>query len=91
MHILKLPSFFFINNTDAPHGDVLGRMKPLSVSSYNCSFNSLNSAGDKWYGALEMGVALRIRSMPNSTSQWGGKLGSSSEKISINSLMTNTS
>ena len=91
MHILKLPSFFFTNNTSASHGDELGLMKPLSVSSCNYFFNSLNSAEDKWYGALEMGVAPRTRSMPNSTSRWGGKSENSSGKTSTNSLMIGTS
>ena len=69
MHILKLPSFFFTNNTGALHSDKLGLIKPLSVSSYNCCFNSFNLVGDKQYGALEMGVAPGTRSMPNSTSR----------------------
>ena len=37
--------FFFTNNIEAPHGEVLERIKPLSNKSYNCPFNSLNLAG----------------------------------------------
>ena len=50
MHILREPSFFFTNNTGAPHGEILGLMKPLSRRSFNCSFNSFNSAGAILYG-----------------------------------------
>ena len=30
MNIMRQPSFFFMNNTGAPHGDILGLMRDLS-------------------------------------------------------------
>nr|GFD35146.1 hypothetical protein [Tanacetum cinerariifolium] len=41
------PSFFLTNNTRAPHGDELDRIKPFSDSSFSCSDNSFNSDGAK--------------------------------------------
>ncbi|GKA94903.1 retrotransposon protein, putative, unclassified [Tanacetum coccineum] len=40
IHILKESSFFLTNNTSAPHGDELGRIKPLSWSSLSWFDNS---------------------------------------------------
>ncbi|KAJ0439109.1 hypothetical protein HanHA300_Chr16g0621591 [Helianthus annuus] len=77
-----LPSFFFTNNTGAPHGETLGLMNPRSRSSCNCSFNSFNSNGAIRYGALEIGSAPGTRSIVNSTSRSGGNLRSSSGKTS---------
>ncbi|MFS7922844.1 hypothetical protein Hanom_Chr03g00253791 [Helianthus anomalus] len=57
MHIRKVPSFFFANNTGAPQGEELGRMKPLSKSSCNCVDSSSSSDGAKRYGARAMGAA----------------------------------
>ena len=51
MHILNAPSFFFTNNTGAPHGEWLGRMKPLLNSSCSCVCNSFSSAVAILYGA----------------------------------------
>jgi hypothetical protein len=64
MHILIDPSFFLTNNTGAPYGDELGRIKPLSRSS--------NSNDAILYGALEIGLVLDTYSIPNSTSLCGG-------------------
>ncbi|KAJ0533507.1 hypothetical protein HanIR_Chr09g0409141 [Helianthus annuus] len=47
MHILKVPSFFFTNNTGAPQGEELGQMKPLSKSSCSCLDSSSSSVGAK--------------------------------------------
>nr|GFC75573.1 hypothetical protein [Tanacetum cinerariifolium] len=55
------PSFFLTNNTGAPHGDELGRIKPFSDSSFSCSDNSFNLDGAKRYGARATGVAPGIR------------------------------
>ena len=38
-------SFFFTNNTGAPHDVTLGRMNPQSRNSSSCSFNCLSSVG----------------------------------------------
>jgi len=35
MHILIVPSFLLTNNMGAPHGNKLGRIKPLCSNSYN--------------------------------------------------------
>ena len=55
MHIMREPSFFLTNNTGAPHGEILGLMKPLYTRSFNCSFNSVSSAGDILEGGAEIG------------------------------------
>ncbi|MFS8021575.1 hypothetical protein Hanom_Chr16g01429031 [Helianthus anomalus] len=57
MHILKAPSFFFTNNTGAPQGEELGRIKPFSKSSCSCFDSSSSSVGAKRYGARAMGAA----------------------------------
>ncbi|GKF85186.1 hypothetical protein Tco_0250084 [Tanacetum coccineum] len=72
MHIRNDPSLFFTNNTGAPHGDELGRIKPFSDNSYSFSDNSFNSDGAKRYGARATGAAPRIRLIWNSTCL-GGK------------------
>ena len=66
-HNLLPPSFLFANNTVAPQGEVLGLIRPFPEYSSSCSFNIVNSVGAIRYGALEMGVALGIRSIENST------------------------
>nr|GEU94593.1 reverse transcriptase domain-containing protein [Tanacetum cinerariifolium] len=53
MHILKEPSFFFTNNTGAPQGDELGRMKPLSWSSLSCPDNFSNLEGEEQENAFQ--------------------------------------
>ena len=40
--ILRELSFFFTNNTGAPHGEILGLMKPLSRRSFKYFFNYLS-------------------------------------------------
>ena len=62
MRILREPSFFFTNSTGAPHGEILGWMKPLSRRSFNRSFNFLSSIG--W--------ASGMISIPHSISLSGG-------------------
>ncbi|GKC47697.1 hypothetical protein Tco_1065419 [Tanacetum coccineum] len=63
MHIRKDPSFFFTNRTEAPQGEELGLMKPLSVSSCSCSASSFISDGANLYGARATGVAPVANSM----------------------------
>src|SRR5260221_11551515 len=48
-HRWRLPSFFFMKRTGAPHGDLLGRMKPFHVCSSRNSQRAVNSGGDKEY------------------------------------------
>ena len=85
-----IPSFFFINNTRAPQGDTLDRMKPLSTRSYNCVFNSFNSVGAILYGGIKMGVDLGNRSIPNFNSQSGGNPSKSSINTFENSCTIGT-
>ncbi|MCI28045.1 hypothetical protein A2U01_0049245, partial [Trifolium medium] len=51
-----LPSFYLTSNIGAPHGDTLGHMNFFSNSSSNCLFNSLSSAADILYGAIDTGL-----------------------------------
>ena len=91
MQSRMLPSFFFTNNTGAPQGETLGLMKPLSSSSCNYAFNSLNSAGAIRYGALEIGLEPGNRSIENSISLFGGNPDKFSGNTSGNSLTTRMS
>ena len=50
-------------------------MNCFSSNSSNCFFNSANSEGDILYGAIEIGPTPSIRSMENSISLLGGRLG----------------
>ena len=72
MHILIDPSFFFTKSTGAPHGETLGLMKPKSMSSWSCIFNSSNSFGAIRYGAFDTGAAPGSRSIVNSNCRSGG-------------------
>src|SRR5688572_8995791 len=65
-------------------------MKPFSSKSFNCSFNSFNSAGAIRYGGIEIGWVSGRRSIPNSISLSGGIPGNSSGNTSKNSLTTET-
>ena len=42
---LKLPSFFYTNKTDAPHGALDGQMSPFSKSSIKCALSVSSSFG----------------------------------------------
>ena len=90
MHILREPSFFFTNNTGAPHGEILSLMKPLSRRSFNYSFNSLSSAGDILQGVIEIGWVSGKRSIPKSISLSGGTPRRSFGNTSENSQTTGT-
>nr|GFA06703.1 hypothetical protein HannXRQ_Chr14g0442131 [Tanacetum cinerariifolium] len=67
MHIRKDPSFFLKNKTEAPQGEELGLMKPLSVSSCSCSASSFILDGVNLYGARATGATPGIKSIQNST------------------------
>src|SRR3954469_17078488 len=91
MHILSVPSFFVTNRTGQPHGDELGRMKPLVSKASSWIFNSANSRGAILYGRLEIGAVPGIRSTMNSTHLSGGMPGSSSGQTSGKSRTTGIS
>ncbi|GKF56911.1 hypothetical protein Tco_0170448 [Tanacetum coccineum] len=60
MHILNDPSFFLTNKTEAPQGEELGLMNPLSESSCSCSDNSFILDGANQYGARATGAAPEL-------------------------------
>src|SRR3954469_5249191 len=74
-----------------PHGDELGRMKPLSNKASSWVLSSANSCGAILYGSLEIGVVPGIRSTMNSIALSGGIPDSSSGKTSGKSRTTGTS
>ena len=80
MHSRRVLSFFFANRTRAPHGEVLGLMKPLSSSSCSWTLSSYNSTGAILYGVIEIGEVPGCNLIPKSTTLCGGNPGSSSEK-----------
>ena len=82
MHIFIVPSFFFTNKTGAPHGELLGLIKPLSSNSCNCYFNSFNSVGAIRYGEIDIGFVPCNKSILNSISLSGANPGKSSGKTS---------
>ena len=88
MHSRRVLSFFFANRTGAPHGEVLGLMKPLPNNSCIWTFSSYNSTGAILYGVIEMGDVPGCNSMWKSTSLGGGNPGSSSGKTSSYSQTT---
>ena len=82
MHIRKEPSFFFTNNTCAPHGEKLGLMNPLLNSSWSWLESSCISEGASLYCALAIGAAPGIKSILNSTRRFGGNPGRPSRNTS---------
>src|SRR3954464_4506543 len=72
MHILSIPSFFITNRTGQPHGDELGRTKPLSNNASSWVLSSANSCGAILYGRLEIGAVPGRRSTMISTALSGG-------------------
>ena len=74
-----LPSFFFTNNIDALHGEMLSLINPFSNNSSSYLFNSFNSNGVIWYGAINIGVVPSIVSILKSTSLYSGNPGNSSK------------
>src|SRR3954469_8137425 len=74
-----------------PHGDELGRMKPLSNKASSWVLSSANSCGAILYGRLDIGVVPGIRSTMNSTHLSGGTPDSSSGKTSGKSRTTGIS
>ncbi|KAL8108706.1 hypothetical protein AgCh_024973 [Apium graveolens] len=75
----------------APHGNVLGRITPLSNNSCSWLANSLISAGAILYGAFETGFVPGAWLILNSIFRSGGKPGSSSGNTSGNLLTTGMS
>jgi len=75
MHNLKVPSFYFKNNTSVPQVDTLGLIFLLSIISLSCSFISTNSRVLIMYGALDVGVASNINSIEKFASLWGSNSG----------------
>ena len=88
MYSQRVLSFFFANRTGAPHGEVLGLMKPLSNNSCIWTLSSGNSTGAILYGVIEMGDVLGCISIQKSTSLYGGNPDSSFEKTSSYSQTT---
>ncbi|GJY72275.1 hypothetical protein Tco_0475978 [Tanacetum coccineum] len=66
-------------------------MNPLLEISCNCSDNSFISDGANRYGAQAMGAAPGNKSIWNSTSRAGGRLGKSSGNTSGKSQTIGTS
>ena len=88
MHSRKVLSFFFANRTEAPHGEVLGLINPLSSDSCIWTLSSYNSTGAILCGVIEMGDVPGCNSIHKSTSLYGGNPGSSSGKTSSYSQTT---
>ncbi|GJU06519.1 hypothetical protein Tco_1122949 [Tanacetum coccineum] len=82
MHILNDPSFFLTNKTEAPQGEELGLMKPLSESSCSYFDSSFILDGANRYGARATGAAPGIKSIRNSTGRAGGRPDKSSRNTS---------
>ena len=82
MHSQRVLSFFFANRTEAPDGEVLGLMKPLSNNPCIWTLSSYNSTSAILCGVIEMGDIPRCNSIQKSTSLYGGNPDSSSEKTS---------
>ena len=80
MHSQRVLSFFFVNRTGAPHGEVLGLMNLLSSSFCNWTLSSCNSTGAILCVVIEMGEVPGCNSIPKSTTLCGGNPGSSSGK-----------
>ncbi|GKF64383.1 hypothetical protein Tco_0187831, partial [Tanacetum coccineum] len=87
MHILNDPSFFLTNKIEAPQGEKLGLMKPLSEISCSCFDNSFILEGVNRYGARATGAAPRIKLIWNSTGRAGGRPDKSSGNSSKKSQM----
>ena len=88
MHSRRVLSFFFANRIEAPHGEMLCLMNPLSSSSCSWTLSSYNSTGVILCGVIEMGEVLGCNSIPKSTTLCGGNPGSSSRKTSSYSQTT---
>ena len=88
IHSRRVLSFFLTNKTEAPQGEVLGLIKPLSNNSYTWTLSSCNTVGTILCGVIEMSDVPGCNSMVKSTSLYGGYLGSSSEKTSSYSQTT---
>ena len=81
MDIRRDPLFFRIKSMGAPHGETLGRIKPLSRRSASCSFNSFSSMKAILYGGIELGRVSGNTSMPKFISLSGVSLGDLQERL----------
>ena len=63
--------FFFTNSIGAPHGEKLGLMNPLLNSFWGWLESPYISDRASLYGALAIGAAPGIKSIPNSTCRFG--------------------
>ena len=88
MHSQRVLSFFFANRIEAPHGEVLSLMNPLSSNSCSWTLSSCNSIGVILYGVIEMGKVPECNSIQKSTTLYGGNPSSSSGKTSSYSQTT---
>ena len=82
---------FFATRTEAPHGEVLGFINPLSNSPCNWTLSSCNSTGAILCGVIEMVEVPGCNSIPKSTSLCGGSPSSSSGKKKKNPHILNYS
>ena len=83
MHSQRVLSFFFPNKTEAPHGEVLGLIKPLSSNSCIWTLSSCDSTGAILCGVIEMSDVPGCNSIQKSTSLYGGNPDISSGKTSM--------
>ena len=65
MHILRDPSFFLTNKTRAPHGEILGLMKPLSSKSLSWSSNFLIQSEPSYMDELKWDLYLVTNQRPS--------------------------
>src|SRR5260370_33362059 len=71
MHRWRLLSFFLMNSTGEPHGDLLGWMNPFLVFSSKKSLSAVSSGGDREKISPWKGFAPSSRSLLRSYG-WGG-------------------
>ena len=77
-----MPSLFFVNNTCAPQGNMLGLIYPFSNISFNYSFNYTNSGVLIQYGALDTMPNIIINPIENFISLLSESLGIYSRNVS---------
>lgn len=86
--LVVTPSILCINNTSAPHVDILCLMNPFSRESINYFFNSYNYNGAIIFGGIMIGWVPRITLILNFTFPFVHILGWSSQITSRNSFTT---
>ena len=80
MHNRRVLSFFFVNRTREPYGEVLSLINSLSISSCSWTLSSCNSTGAILCGVTKMGKVPGCNSIPKSTTLYRGNPGNSSGK-----------